>query len=270
MSRSRWQHRVVERDGVRLAARVAGEGDLTVVLLTGLGSSQRAWERVAARLQVRSPGRHRLVTVDHRGHARSSAASSCSFEDLLADVHAVLEELAVRDPVLCGWSMGADLAVWYAAEHPGAAAGVVAVDGGIPADPVDVDPDVVRRHLSRPSARLLQRVARALGEGVHLDTEQVLSLVAELDRRRADVLRAHERLQAPPRTPVAVALASRPPRAPDAERLRETWVTGARRLTTACPDVELRWLDSDHAVPLRRPDEVADLVEATAARVHGR
>lgn len=270
MSRVRWQHRVVERDGVGLAARVTGDGELPVVLLTGLGSSQRAWERVAARLQARDPDRYRLVTVDHRGHARSSAASSCSFEDLLADVHAVLEELAVRDPVLCGWSMGADLAVWYAAEHPGAAAGVVAVDGGIPADPVDVDPDLVRRQLSSVSSRLLQRVTRAVGEGIRLDTEQVLSLVAELDRRRAEILRAHERLQAPPRTPVAVALASRPPRGPDADRLRETWVAGARRLTTACPDVELTWLDSDHAVPLRRPDEVAELIHATATRAHGR
>ncbi len=73
--------------------------------------------------------------------------------------------------------------------------------------------------------------------------------------------------QVPTRVPVSVALNSRPNRAPEADRLLQTWKAGARRLTTACSDVELTWLDSDHAIPLCCPAEVADPIDATAAQL---
>ena len=121
--------------------------------------------------------------------------------------------------------------------------------------------------LSGFPARLVQRVPGVLGEGVQLGTEEVPALVEELERRRPGVLRAHEGLRRPTRVPVSsVALGSRPDRGPGADRLLQTWRAGARRLTTACPEVELTWPDSDQPVPLRCPDEVADLVDATAAR----
>lgn len=258
MSRSQWKRREVVRDGVTIAVRDTGRDAPALVLLTGLGTSQQAWDRLAARLG----DRYRIITFDYRGHGRSSAASSYSFDALLDDLHAVLEDRAANDPLLCGWSLGADLAVWYAAEDPGAAAGVIALDGAIPAE-MPLDEDQLRRQRETPFGRLMRRLMAMLGAGVHLSTDELMALLQDVSRRRDQILQAYERLE----TPVSVALASRPTRGtPGAGPSLDVWRAGAQRLTDAHPAVELSWLDSDHAIPLRRPDDVADLIDAVAAK----
>lgn len=259
VSRSRWEHREVARDGVTISVRDNRRDAPTVVLLTGLGSSQQAWDRLTARLG----DRYRIITFDHRGHGRSSAASSYSFDALLEDLHVVLEDGSASHPLLCGWSLGADLAVWYAAAHPRAVAGVIALDGAIPAEPLPSDDDRLRRQREAPVARLMRRLMAMLGAGVHLSTDELLALLQDTSRRRTEILQAYERLE----SPVSVALASRPTRAaPDPDRSLDLWRAGAQQLTEAHPAVDLTWLDSDHVIPLRRPDEVADLVDAMAAK----
>jgi pimeloyl-ACP methyl ester carboxylesterase len=109
-----WTWQSVAHDGVVLSMRSDGDGP-TVVLLTGLGSLQQAWGRVARLLR----NDHRVITFDYRGHGRSSPAVSYSFDSFLDDVAAVLQAAAVTRPILCGWSFGADLAVWFAACQPG-------------------------------------------------------------------------------------------------------------------------------------------------------
>jgi pimeloyl-ACP methyl ester carboxylesterase len=66
------------------------------------------------------------VRVDLRGHGASSTASDYSMQSLVADVRAVVEELADEEAVLVGHSLGASVVAMYAAAH--AAGGVICVD----------------------------------------------------------------------------------------------------------------------------------------------
>lgn len=255
MPRSRWRRRQLSVPGARLSVRDTSGQAPAVVLLTGLGTSQRSWDRVAGALR----GCHRVITVDYRGHGRSSAASSYTFPALLDDLHAVLQDTAADTPLLCGWSLGADLAVWYAAEHPGATCGVIVVDGALPTGPVSSDEAMLRQALNAPLNRLLGRVAAILGAGVQLSTDELLALIHDVERRRTDIASAYQRLD----VPVTVALASRVTRSEDAEHSRACSVA-AEQLASACPGIRITWLDSDHAIPLRRPHQLAHLIARAA------
>lgn len=265
------------------AAGPTTDTDSAVVLLTGLGSSRTVWDRVIGRLGPR----HRVITYDYRGHGRSSAAGDYGFEALLDDLDAVLAATAVAKPVLCGWSLGADLAVWYAARRPGSVTGVLALDGAIPvprADPTLADlsladpsladsslaapdPNEPRNRMATTVERLVGWLARMLGVGHRLTPDQLRRLLDEVDHRRARVLDAYGSIT----VPVTVALSGRPmpgavtgggntTTASDQAR----WKAAAEQLTAAFPEVELHWLDCDHAIPLRNPDTVATMLTASA------
>jgi esterase len=260
MKRSRFTHRQVRSRDVTLTVRDTGPEEAgAVVFLSGLGTSQRAWDRVIGRLA----NHYRIITYDYRGHGRSSAAANYSFAALLDDLHAVLTDTSPRHPVLCGWSIGADLAVWYAANHPDAGiAGVVAVDGAIPADTAAVGETELRRQMNRRWVQAVGKLMMALGVGVRLNIDELLALSRDADRYRAKILEAYRRLD----IPVSVVLGSRPPKSPDSERILQLWRAGAEKLATAQPGIPVSWVDSDHAIPLRRPEIVADVINAVAAR----
>lgn len=263
MPRRRWtSSTVVTRDGATLAVRGGGGADRpAVVLLTGLGTPQQAWNRVARRLVPD----YRVITFDYRGHARSGPAPSYDLESFLDDVSSVLRACQVENPVLCGWSLGADLAVWHAARHPRSSAGLVLLDGGIPAEPTVLDDERARREMNGVLARITGRLARAMKAGVHLSTEQLLAVAKDVDAWRTRVLTAYATLTCP----VVVALGERTGASADPE-LSAAWREGAARLAADHPSVPVHWLDSDHAIPLRRPAQVAELIDSVAARTGAR
>jgi esterase len=258
MNRSQLRHRKVMSEDVTLAVRDSGNEEAPVVVfLSGLGAPQRAWDRVIARLANRS----RIITYDYRGHGKSSAAARYTFDGFLRDLDAVLNDVSPRNPVFCGWSFGADLAVRYAAEHRDSGiAGIVAVDGGIPAEMTGIGESDLRRQIDSPWVRAMGRLMVMTGVGVRLSTDELLALMHDADRYRAEIIEAYKRLD----IPVSVILGSRPPRSPDGERLLREWQGAAERLVSTRPGVTVTWVDSDHAVPLRRPDQVADLIKAMA------
>ncbi|WP_084957066.1 alpha/beta fold hydrolase [Thermoactinospora rubra] len=118
----RWTRRTVTTGSVRLAVRDSGTDKPPAVLIHGLATPQRSWDRLAPLLA----SGYRVVTFDLRGHGRSSAAESCAFAD---DVRAVMDALHVERPLLVGHSLGALLALQAATERECRA--VVAVDGGL-------------------------------------------------------------------------------------------------------------------------------------------
>ncbi len=97
----------------------AERGDPTgppVVLLHGLFFSRRLFERVAARL----PG-YRLLLLDLRGHGRSSRpvdAEAYRWPGLASDVTALLDHLDIERATVGGLSLGANVTLAVAAEHP--------------------------------------------------------------------------------------------------------------------------------------------------------
>jgi pimeloyl-ACP methyl ester carboxylesterase len=120
--------RTVPGDGVTLHARDWGGEGPPVVLLHGLASNARIWDGVARRL---AGGGRRVVALDQRGHGESEQPDTgYDFATVCRDLETALDALGLRRPVIAGHSWGANVALQYAAERAGEAAGVVLVDGG--------------------------------------------------------------------------------------------------------------------------------------------
>jgi pimeloyl-ACP methyl ester carboxylesterase len=252
MSRVQWRKRTITSNGVSIAVREGTGHGPDVVLLNGLGTPQSVWSQVAGRIAEE----HRVITFDYRGHGRSAVAEEYSFDLLLDDISAVLAATEARDPMLCGWSMGADLAVWHAASHSDIRH-VIALDGGIPAEPVAPEPG---RTDSR-TARLVGALARMFGVGVLMSVGEIDALIDDVQEKRRSLLDGYARVSCP--VEVVLADASNDSGRDDSDAAQESgqvWQAGARRLADAYPDVPIRWLDSDHAMPIRVPQQIADMI----------
>jgi len=125
--------RIVVRDGVELAVEEAGPADgIPVVLLHGLTATRRY---VVMGSKALERGGHRVVSYDARGHGRSSPARSYRYEDLAADLLAVMDGCGLDRAVLAGASMGAHTLLRVALDAPERVAGIVAITPAF-------DPDV--------------------------------------------------------------------------------------------------------------------------------
>jgi pimeloyl-ACP methyl ester carboxylesterase len=110
---------------VRCGGRLAG-GRLPVLFVHSLGGNGGQWA-----LQLDHLRRHRrALAVDLRGHGESDPADDGVYDvpALAADVKAVADHFAMRRFVLVGHSLGATVAIAYAAAHPERVAGLVLVD----------------------------------------------------------------------------------------------------------------------------------------------
>jgi pimeloyl-ACP methyl ester carboxylesterase len=125
--------RVPVADGVELAADLWSPADpaprsTVFVLAHGLASNARLWDGVAARLTERG---HAAVTVDLRGHGRSSKPDGpYDVPTVAEDVAALIGGLGLDRPVVAGQSWGGNVVIELAARHPAVARGLVCVDGG--------------------------------------------------------------------------------------------------------------------------------------------
>lgn len=128
----------VERDGQVLAGEVtevaAGGGAPKIVLLHAITAS-RGYVVHGSKLLPRRG--FATVAYDARGHGESSPARGYSYDELVADVAAVFDEVVGEGrAVLAGSSMGAHTAVAFALRHPERLAGLVVIGpayNGLPA-----------------------------------------------------------------------------------------------------------------------------------------
>ncbi len=106
--------RTLEANDVTVAYDDSGDGP-SVVLAHGLGATRALWDPIAASL-VRD---HRVVSYDLRGSGESSAPpGSWTLEDLVDDLDALLEALALTPAVLVGHSLAGGVVLAHAARHP--------------------------------------------------------------------------------------------------------------------------------------------------------
>jgi len=87
-------------NGARLHYEELGKGR-PVVFVHGWAMSSRAW-----RFQQHLDPACRLIFLDQRGHGRSTPAEGYTAEAFAGDLATFFEQLALRDAVLVGWSMG--------------------------------------------------------------------------------------------------------------------------------------------------------------------
>jgi pimeloyl-ACP methyl ester carboxylesterase len=110
------EHGLVDTPGARIyyARYGAADGPAVVLLHGGLGNGDHWANQVAA-----LGNRFDIVTVDSRGHGRSTRGKQPVTYDMMAnDVLAVMDHLAITRAALVGWSDGGEIAMKIAISHP--------------------------------------------------------------------------------------------------------------------------------------------------------
>jgi pimeloyl-ACP methyl ester carboxylesterase len=99
-----------------------------ILLIHGLASAANIWDLVATLLARRG---FRVVALDQRGHGESDKPDhGYTFEEILADDHAVAAALGLERPIVVGHSWGGGVVLEYGATYPQDVSGLVLVDGG--------------------------------------------------------------------------------------------------------------------------------------------
>ena len=266
--------RAVPGDGLRLHARDWSGSGQAVVLLHGLASNARIWDGVASRL---AGAGLRVVALDQRGHGASEQpGSGYDFATLGRDLSAALAALGIQRPVLAGHSWGANVALQFAADRPGALAGLALVDGALLGVAEWAGPtlDEARRRLAPPrfAVPLTDWLARAgrfdaggsggqpwvrdyLRAGVDVDDQGVARSRFQFDNHMqvVDALYGQRPPDLYPLVDCPVLLC---PAADDAHA--QTKRGAAVRATGLLPSATLTWFeDTMHDIPLQRPVELA-------------
>jgi pimeloyl-ACP methyl ester carboxylesterase len=250
-----------------------------MLLLHGLGSNARYWERVAAHL----PHRH-LVALDQRCHGLSDCpAYGYSHRTLAADAVTVIGELGMGSPVIVGHSWGAVTALETAVRHPRLVAGLAQLDGGS----IDFHDlmtwEVALQVMHRPMPTY-PSVADAIAEraaelpGAWAEDLEAFVAAGVAPRRgglrprltmpaRRRLLRGMydqrpQDLWARVRCPIMLGLGGSPDQGPFVDLKR----AGAEALARVRPDAEVHWYDGPHDFPLYLAAEVAADLDAFAQR----
>jgi pimeloyl-ACP methyl ester carboxylesterase len=280
--------RWLERDGVRIhllewmPEASAGQAP-PVLLLHGLSSNARYWERLAHHVTDR-----RLVAIDQRGHGLTGQPPHAppfpegyAMEQLLDDCAFAIDELGLVKPLVVGHSWGATVALELVGTRQGLASGLVFIDGPVQSAANLFSWEEAQRIMQPPLPRFASWEdavseskhdfegawnddlesfvkARTIRDGDAL----VLTLTAPV---RLELLRGLFESQPDllwPRVEVpAVALLARRREA----RISRSRQDGVERLATLAPLVQVRWFDSPHDIPLFLPGDVASEVERVAS-----
>jgi len=175
-----------------------------------------------------------VVTYDQRGHGASNASNDYSPPAFERDLAAVSEDLELQEPVLVGHSLGATIAVGYAAAR-GGVAGVVCVDGGLPVALPSADWDTMEAEMHRPLVRVGVWAMKVARLGAKLSFEELKRVVEEHEARINGLDGEYDRIACP----MLMVVAARADHVPQGGEIREAVREGVRRLQGAHPEVRV-------------------------------
>ena len=132
----------VKNGSVMLPITSTGKGQ-KLIFFNGAASTQVIWKQLIKRLK----GPYKVITFDFRGHGKASNSTDYSFGAFISDAEIVMDAVGSDKPIIIAWSLGADLALSYAASHPGVVGGLVIIDGAIPISEPLVEDEAKMRHL---------------------------------------------------------------------------------------------------------------------------
>jgi pimeloyl-ACP methyl ester carboxylesterase len=270
------QRRVAVR-GLELAIREWPGEQKPFLLVHGLASNARTWDQVAERL---AEAGHRVIAVDQRGHGLSDKPDrGYDFESVTADLHALINELGLDQPVVAGQSWGGNVVLELAARYPELPAGIVLVDGGfidLSNGPngtwerisVDLKPPML---LGTPRERISERmhsfhpdwseegIDSTLANFETLEDGSVrpwLSLDNHMKILRALWEQDPVELAKKVSVPVLVAVAGHQAMEPERRQLR---IDQIERLEAALAHVQVRYFEeSSHDIHVHHPQLLAD------------
>ena len=266
----------LERAGARIhyAQWLPDTGDATppaILLLHGLGSNARYWDRVAAHLRHR-----RLVALDLTPASPELAA----MDHLLDHAAFAVEHLGLDRPVVAGHSWGAGVGLELVARNPLLASGFVFIDGPIDGvariyewAEVEAFMQPPFRRYSSLEAAIAERKTELrdawgddlvpfVASGLRLDGDGLTSTLTVpvrhqllLDLYQSDPEKLWPALKVP-----AVALIARKSDA----RISRSTETGMHRVAEIAPAVAIKRFETPHDIPLFAPSEVAQDIDAVA------
>ncbi|MEO7423774.1 MAG: alpha/beta hydrolase [Fibrobacteria bacterium] len=113
------------RDGTFIEYRVRGKGDITLLFVHGSYLDQECWESQVEHFEAD----YRVATLDLPGHGLSGKGRKhWSVGGFAVDVSAVMRKLDSDSIILIGHSMGADINLIAAVNHPESVMGFIAVE----------------------------------------------------------------------------------------------------------------------------------------------
>jgi len=205
--------RFAEVDGRRIAYRVLGGGEPTIVMIAGLGDGMATFQQVAPELARTAT----VIIYDRAGYGGCDAAPGVRDAQAVArELFAVLDQSGVSGPyVLIGHSLGGLYAEYFAARHPDQILGVVLAESR-PAD-------FTRRceSASISSCTLPASIAWTLPAGGRAELAALPMTITEIERIRPG-----------PGSPVLVLSRPAPTNPSDFDAL---WSAAQRDLTARYP-----------------------------------
>jgi 3-oxoadipate enol-lactonase len=119
-----WAPREIDGAVLNLVERPGPPGAPLLLLIHSLGCDLRIWDAVAASLSAVA----RVAAYDLRGHGLSSVTPGADLSRHAADALALIQALGARRAILCGISIGGQIAMEAALAAPGRVRGLVLMD----------------------------------------------------------------------------------------------------------------------------------------------
>src|SRR5918999_5292667 len=186
------QTRDFEYEGHRLVYDDYGAGDRVVLLLPGLLFSRRMHRPLAETLADRG---HRVLSLDLLGHGDSDRPPEMfnyGMQIFAQQAVALLDELDIERAVVGGTSLGANVALEFAAATPERAQGLLiempVLDNALLGCAIAFTPLLIGLTFGAPIARLIGAGARAVPRGASHLSDMLLDWASQDPKPSASVL----------------------------------------------------------------------------------
>lgn len=122
----------VTADGVSIRYHLQRQQNarITLVMLHGLASNSTRWNEFVEHTRLSEC--MNLLWPDLRGHGQSMFIGPINHDVWLKDLYDILRQETLSKVILVGHSMGAQLAIHYALQHPSMVQGLILIDPTIP------------------------------------------------------------------------------------------------------------------------------------------
>lgn len=254
----------VFNQGIAISLTIKGKGQ-PLILCPGLSFTQLDWEPLTSRLHRE----YQIFTFDLRGHGESFEAEDYSLDAFLGDTRKIISEIinnhTLQKPLLVGYSLGADLAVNFAASYPDDIAGLINIDGANPLPAPSLSGDFLpafREMVESPALAKSLREAEGTPHQVLLKPHDILALNLELDDYRQKLLRAFDSITCPIAMLMSTAMAGTG--TPYSHRLNQLWHDGVERLRYHHPSIYVKRFEGDHKIVFTKAQEIAVVIDNIA------